>query len=122
MRMLFLAACASVSILGLSACVTPSIDYPGLPNASETILDEKALFVAEAAYAGLATIALEAVQTGTLKGERAAQLQVLNRQAYEAILLARQAQTTANSRTYVEQTTRALSLIAQAQALIRNRE
>lgn len=122
MRMLFLAACASVSILGLSACVTPSIDYPGLPNASETILDEKALFVAEAAYAGLATIALEAVQTGALKGERAAQLQVLNRQAYEAILLARQAQTTANSRTYVEQTTRALSLIAQAQALIRNRE
>jgi predicted lipid-binding transport protein (Tim44 family) len=122
MRTFLLAACASVSILGLSACGSTHVDYPGLPNASQTVVDEKALYVAEAAYAGLATLALEAVQSGALKGDQAAQVQVLNRQAYEALLLARAAKEAANSRTYVEQTTRALDLIAQAQALIRTRE
>lgn len=122
MRTFLLAACASVSILGLSACGSTHVDYPGLPNASQTIADEKALYIAEAAYAGLATVALEAVQSGALKGDQAARVQVLNRQAYEALLLARSAQAIANSRTYVEQTTRALDLIAQAQALIRTRE
>ena len=122
MRTFLLAACASVSILGLSACGSTYVDYPGLPNASQTIADEKALYIAEAAYAGLATVALEAVQSGALKGDRAGQVQVLNRQAYDALLLARSAQATADSRTYVEQTTRALDLIAQAQALIRTHE
>ena len=122
MRKMLLAVCASVSILGLSACGSTHVDYPGLPNASETSIDEKALFVAEAAYAGLGTIALQAVQSGALKGELAARVQVLNRQAYESLLLARTAQQAADSRTYVEQTTRALNLIAQAQALIRTRE
>lgn len=122
MRKMLLAACVSVSILGLSACGSTHVDFPGLPNASQTSIDEKALYVAEAAYSGLGTLVLEAVRSGTLKGEQAARVRVLNNQAYEALRLARSAQETADSRTYVEQTTRALNLIAQAQALIRNRE
>ena len=122
MRKMLAVLCVSGSILGLSACGSTHVVYPGLPSASETLIDEKALFIAEAAYSGLTTLALEAVNTGALKGEQAARVQVLNRQAYQSLVLARHAQATANSRSYTEQVTRALDLIAQAQALIRPRE
>lgn len=121
MRKFLIAACASASILGLAACNTTGGLFPNVPHACESVLDEKALYIAEAAYSGFGNLVIEATQTGALTDAQKAQLQTLNRQAYQALVLARAAQRAADSRSYVEQTARTLDLIAQAQSIMRSR-
>lgn len=114
-------SCAALAVLGLGACNTTQFPYP-IPSAESTVIDEKALYVAEAAYFGMGKLAEAAVDSGTLKGDRARQVLEIEQKAYQALVTARAAQATANSASYAEQTARVLDLIAQAQALIRTRE
>lgn len=116
----FMVTSVACVALGLSSCGSLPQVYPGLPTASSTSIDEKALYVAEAAYQGLGTIAEAAVDSGFLTGTRAGQVRDLNRQAYQALTLARTAYATANVADYLRQTTRVLDLIAQAQSIIRS--
>jgi len=117
-------ACAAT--LSISGCLSNGNTHGGYPEspftASSSSIDERALLVAEAAYNGVGTLVEAAVDSGLLVGERAALVRDLNRQAYDALVLARQAQVTADARTYVEQTTRVLGLISQIQLTIRSRE
>jgi hypothetical protein len=123
---LLLISVAACGLLTISGCASNGYTQGGLPetpfNTSSTTIDERALYVAEAAYDGITQIIQTAVRSDLLKGEKAAQVRVLNRQAYDALLLAREAQRTANARTYAEQTARVLGLIAQIQMTIRSQE
>lgn len=113
-------------LLTISGCAPGVVTHGGLPetpfNTSSTVIDERALYVAEAAYEGIRVLINTAVDTGNLTGEKAAQVRNLNQQAYNALLLAREAQLMANARTYAEQTARVLGLISQIQFTIRSQE
>lgn len=80
--------------LTLASCDLPPLDKPPL---AETTVDEKALFVAETAFAG-ASEAIEAgVDSGLIKGETAATVDTYYTQAKAYLDVARQAQTTGDS-------------------------
>lgn len=121
MRRFLLASATVLSILGLSACNTTNGLFPNVPQASESVLDEKALYVAEAAYEGFGNLVIQATQANLLNDEQKQRLRVINQQAYQSLVLARAAQKAADSRSYIEQTTRTLDLIAQAQSIMRSR-
>lgn len=117
---------AMCGLLITSGCATGMSTPGGYPDSpfttSSTTIDERALYVAEAAYEGARQIINVSVDTGVLTGERATRVRNLNQQAYNALLLAREAQRTANARTYAEQTARVLGLISQIQFTIRSQE
>ena len=123
---LLLVSVAFAAVMGMSGCASNGYTQGGYPESpfttSSTMIDERALYVAEAAYEGARQIINVSVDTGVLTGERAAQVRVLNQQAYAALQLAREAQRTANARTYAEQTARVLGLISQIQFTIRSQE
>ena len=123
---LLVVSVALVASLSASGCVPNMITQGGYPESPFTLanntIDERALLIAEASYNGIGTIIEASVDAGLLTGERAARVRELNRQAYDALVLARQAQAAADARTYVEQTTKVLGLIAQIQLTIRSQE
>lgn len=121
--MLSATLCGLLAISGCAPGVVTQGDYPSSPfSTSSTTIDERVLYVAEAGYQGVTQLIAAAVQADLLKGEKAAQVRVWNRQAYDALLAAREAQRTADARTYAEQTARVLGLIAQIQLTIRSQE
>ncbi|OHC96388.1 MAG: hypothetical protein A2792_00095 [Sphingomonadales bacterium RIFCSPHIGHO2_01_FULL_65_20] len=88
------------------AC-TPLATNGGLPQAPEeiadaTVLDEQVALSVELAYQATAIAAKAAADSGTLKGERAAQIATLDRRAFAAVQAVRKAYDAGNARSYGE--------------------
>lgn len=112
-----LIACAAALCLAapLSACA-PVLQSSPL---EQTLVDDKALLAAEAAYFGVGTLVEAAVDSGALRGERAAQVAVLDRQAYAALATARQAYAVGNAASYRAAAAAALGAVADIQRLLK---
>ena len=95
MRKLFLAIALSCASLSTTACVTDS--GGGIAAASDSVMLEgtRALTVAEYAYNGAATAALDATRRGQITGSRATQLRALNARATQLLAAGYAAQTQA---------------------------
>lgn len=101
-RKLILAAAA---VLALSGCGLAKPALSGLPPApvavaDATTLDEQAALAVELAYQAARTAAEVAVDAGVLKGATAARFADLDRQAFLAVAVVRQAYRTGNATSY----------------------
>jgi hypothetical protein len=108
----------------LPACSTVSSLIPsGIPAAgggylSVTLKDEKALYAAEAAFAGVSYGLNAAVDAGILKGARAAQAKTYYDNAYSALKIARQAHIAGNATQLQAQVAAVLDLVGDLQAML----
>ena len=119
MRKLFLGLAAAS--LALSGCgVARLANLPASPAAvaNATVLDEQVASGVELAYKAARTLMELAVDTGRLKGARAAQVQAYNRKAYDAVKATRTAYRTGNAAGYFAAAKEARALVAQMLALI----
>lgn len=107
------ALCASLAFTPLAACNT----IPQSPF-EQSLKDEKALYVAEAAYHGVATAALAAKDSGLLEGERSVQVADALQRAYDALLIARAAYAAGNLIGGQNAASEVFSAVSQAQSLI----
>lgn len=109
---LLLSACSTVtSLLG-------GFNPVGGGMLSVTIKDEKALYTAEAAFAGVSYGLQAAVNSGYLKGEAAGQAKVYYDRAYQALLLARKAHAAGNADSLGVQVASVLDLVSDLQAML----
>lgn len=110
-----LAAALACASLTTTACVP--VGGGGIASAGDTVVLEgtRALTVAEYAYNGAATAALDATRRGQITGERATQLRALNKRA-TALLAAGYAAQTAAAR--VAAANGLLDVVSQIGALI----
>lgn len=116
MKKLLIAVAASLMLAApLTACATLGTSSP----LEQTLVDDKALLAAEAAYFGVGTLVEAAVDGGALRGERAAQVAVLDRRAYAALQTARQAYAVGNAATYRAAAAAALGAVADIQRLLK---
>lgn len=109
--------------LALAACTPGAVATynPGVTtivSTQETLIDERALFAAEAAYNVAATAYLTAVDNGQLEGARKASSKAVLVRSYEALLAARQARSVGEASTFTTQAAAALSLAQQVTALL----
>jgi hypothetical protein len=116
-KFLIILAVASLGACG-SPLINPNTGLPSLPNLSNTMKDEKALYAAEAGFKGVSLALNSAVDAGLLKGARAAQAKKLYDDAYRYLLIARRAQKVGDTSNMVLQATYALGLIADLQRLL----
>lgn len=116
-RSLFAGALVALALVaaGCSGCTVISKDPT---NLTQTVIDEKALFVVEAAYNGAGNAALAAVDAGLLKGPTAAKVNEYQKMAYQALLAARAAYKVGDAPTYTAKIAAAQSFIGNAWALI----
>lgn len=116
-RSIFAATLVALAVIvaGCSGCTVSARDPT---NLTQTVLDEKALYAAEAAYFGAATAAEVAVDNGYLTGPRAEQVNKAQSAAYTALLAARAAHRAGNAATYQAKIAAAQDFIGQAWALI----
>lgn len=101
-RMLLI--CASLCLAStIPACASVGGSPPGSPAsaADSTVLDERIALGVEAAYGGARTVAEVLVDTGQLKGAKAARVAKLDREAYAAVKLMRAAYSAGNSSSYL---------------------
>jgi hypothetical protein len=82
-----------ITVPVLSACTT----FPPASAASIELKADKALFIAESAYAGALVTVEAAVDSGALRGEDAAKAAVIVEKAYTALTAARAANTLGKS-------------------------
>ncbi len=110
--------CLIVGAILLAGCETvPSVPLAPATVADRTIMDEKAASGFELAYATARTLGELAVDTGRLKGERAAQVQMLNRRAYAALQVIRTAYRSGNSDTWLAATADFQAAVGQINSL-----
>lgn len=114
-------ACAAMLSLltapALTACASlPSFETSPLES---TLVDDKALYAAEAAYFGAATAADVAVDSGVLTGERAGQVAALLERGYTSLGVARSAYRAGNARSAQTAAAEALAAIAGAQRILK---
>jgi post-segregation antitoxin (ccd killing protein) len=105
-----LASCQTASTIAAAA---PVITGGPVVLADRTVMDETAGRSIELAYMAARTVAEIAVDAGLLKGERAAQVQVLNRRAYATVLAARAAYRAGNSDGWLKASREAQAAVAQ---------
>lgn len=117
---------AALASLALAACAPGSLGSAAIPIppaapvviADRVVLDEQVGTGVELAYK-LVRLSLElAVDTGQLKGARAAQAQVLNRKAYGFTLATQSAYRAANAASYRKSADEALATIAELGVLL----
>lgn len=107
-----LALLLSFAIVPLSACQTP------LVNAEQTLIDEKAMYAAEAAYNLAAEAYITADAVGALAPDTKAKVKPIFAKAYEALKAARTAYSLSNAASFYEQTALVKQLANEAKALI----
>lgn len=112
-RNLILALSAVLLCAPIAACET----FPS-STVSESLKDEKALYAAEAAYYGATVSAEAAFDAGVLHGRQAVAVADGLQVAYDALLVARQAQAAGNASSAEEASARALAAVAGVYALI----
>lgn len=90
---------ASAGLMALGACNNTNTDASlNVSNSvQESATDEKALYTAEAAFQGASHALEAAVDSGRLKGERAAKANKYYAEAYQALSKARTVHAAANS-------------------------
>jgi len=116
---------AAALILALSVPLAGcSILGPGGVNSTpapfvNTSVDEKALYVAETAFKGASLAIEQAVDSGLLKGERAAQVAVHYETAYTVLLVARDAQKAGNAESLLTSAIEVQTLVTKIFGLIR---
>src|SRR5690606_2424338 len=98
MKKILLASAVAVA-LSMGACATSAPPAPPITG-HQTVLDERALFAAEAAYNVAANAYLAAGQTNVLPEARRAQAKAALEQAYQALLLARSAYAVSDAATF----------------------
>lgn len=112
-------AFAALALASCSAVTTPG----PLPTPSEvvdrTAMDEQAAVSVELAYKAFRTALELAVDSGVLKGERAAKAAKADQTAYNAVLVMRTAYRTANSEDYLNAARSAKIAVEQALATVR---
>lgn len=96
---------AAAAVLALSGCDFTKTGLPSLPPppaavADATTLDEQAALGVELAYQAARTAAEVAVDAGLIKGATASRLAQLDRQAFLAVTVVRQAYRTGNADSY----------------------
>lgn len=103
--------------LALSACTT----IPGSPGtvANQTILDEQIGIGAEVSYKAARLATELAVDLGKLNGANATKAAELDRKAYAALGVMRQAYTTGNATSYAAAAAQAQSAVAELLTIIR---
>lgn len=114
MKRILFAACLALATLSSTACATK----PLLPVVEDTLVDEKALYTAEAAYNIAASAYIAADTADLMKPEIKAKVKPLMVKAYAALLSARDAYLLLNASAFSEQVSLALKLSKEAAALI----
>ena len=109
--------------LALAACATTPVAVPHIPApyefAGRTAADEQAAVAVENGYKAF-RLALElGVDAGVIKGERAVKAAAADRQAYNALLIFREAYKTANATDLLAAGRSANIAIAQAIAAVK---
>lgn len=108
-----LSACAAMSAIPTAVGALPTIIGGPVTISDRSTIDETAGRAIELAYKAARTVAEVAVDAGILKGERAAQVQVLNRRAYNAVLAARAAYRAGNESSWIRASGEARTAIEQ---------
>jgi hypothetical protein len=107
-----LLACALLSLsVPLAGCAGFLGGLDSTPVLQNTIVDEKALIVAEAAFDAGSTVLEAAVDDGHLKGAAAAQASAYYTKAKAALDVARAAQKAGDSKTLLEASIEVQSLV-----------
>lgn len=106
--------------LGVSGCngLTMPSSMPAVPSLQNTTVDEKALFVAESAFSGGSSTLEAAVDSGMLRGANARIARGYYTQAYDALLLARQARAAGNSANLLEASIKVQTLVTKIFGLV----
>lgn len=118
MKKLIVAAAAALFLAApMAACTT----VPTGGVFEQTLVDEKALYAAEAAYFGAATAAEAGADAGVLRGETAALVAGYLQTAYDALLVARQAQAAGNTADAHVAAAKVLGAVSAAQKLLNPR-
>ena len=89
------------------------------PPLAQTTADEKALYVAETAFATISGIIEAGIDSGLIYGERAEKIDGLYTKAKAALDKAREAQTLGNSSTIIEQAAVVQTLVAELFILVK---
>ena len=109
----------------LVACSTapPPASIPTNPAeiANTTILDEKAAIAIETGYKAFRTAVEIAVDSGQLKGDKAARVADINRKINAAVIRVEQAYKAANSTSYTAAVLEAKRLVEEGIAIMRSR-
>lgn len=113
MKRILLVACLSLAILA-TACMRPV----AIPNAETMVLDEKALYAAEASYNVTANAYIAASEVGLMTPELKAKIKPVMVSAYKALTMARSAYLVANAKSFYEQIAAAKQLSEDARLLI----
>lgn len=114
----FLTASAALLAFAATGCAPMASPVPTAPvvSTTETLIDERALFAAEAAY-NVAASAYLAIES-TLTVDQKAPIKAALGQAYGALILARHARDIGEADSFVEQTRAALAFASRANTLI----
>lgn len=120
-KMLFPALAA----LALAGCGTASSSLSSIPAApvdvaNKTILDEKVGIAIETAYKAFRLAVELAVDTGKLKGAKAAQVAALDSKAFAATVASQNAYKALNNESYIAAASEARAAIEQGIALMRS--
>lgn len=113
MKRAILVAMASLSMV---ACTTVPTHVVGVPTspvvvADKTILDEKVGIAVETAYKAFRLAVELAVDSGVLKGDKAAKIAAIDNRAYAFTLATQRAYNAGNSASYISASTEALAAI-----------
>lgn len=114
MKLLTLVVVAALGFTAGCAAVTT----PPPVSAQQTLIDERALFAAEAAYNVAANAYLVADGQGVLSAPVKAQAKGFLGQAYAALRLARSAYTVGDARSYAAQVAAVLEMTSRASAMV----
>jgi hypothetical protein len=111
--------------VALAACGVVPPGSTTLPPPSEiantTVLDEKAAIAIETGYKAFRTAVEIAVDSGQLKGEKAARVAVIDNKINAAVIRVEQAYRAANSSSYTAAVLEAKSLVEEGIAIMRSR-
>ena len=124
MRMFAMAALALVAVIGAGCSGCSSLDIGGVRNDRGVfegqVVDEKALYAAEAAFFGANTAAEAAVDNGLLKGGSPQALQVADylAKAHDALKAARAAYQVGEARSYADKLASVQTFVGAAWALL----
>lgn len=110
-----LIAFALAAALPLSGCASYNLAEPPL---AQTTVDEKALYVAETAFAAASEVIEAGIDGGLIYGERAEKVDVLYSKAKGALDLAREAQLKGDTGTIIEQAAIVQTVVAQLFTLV----
>lgn len=116
MKKLLIAVACAMALAGCSTTYAPGTTP--VVSAQETVLDERALFTAEAAYNVAATAYLAAAGRDQLPAAAKAQARAVLVRSYDALKLARSAYAVGDAATFAAQISAATAFATHARAVL----